>query len=775
MTSNNCAVKILGLCLLLTAMVQAQTNIDPFRPGAERNARQSRPDEISSVEFVNTEITAIFKMISDLTGWSIIMSPGLSKQPPKINIWVKNMTPDQVLDQVASLAGLVLEKDRNTVHVMTFDEYAKQYGLEKRVLSLKHGQATEIAASIQPFIDETTGRVVASGSSNQIVLLTPKPMMDSLVQLIDQLDVPFADDEVRLLRLHHLEAQTVIPVLDEFLKQTTQEGERNLFRNTDDKAVPNEKVEGAPRAGQGWLVRFMVVPKLNAVVLRGLRADVENAVKLIRELDTPAEIVTIGYQLRYTNADEVFKTLEDLVEEDTRARGESRIPPRLRIAASEPNNRIIVEGSAEDHARLSRIIEAIDQPLPPGSGGTRVYRLVNASAVEVAAVIQELINQRNGRDELARQDKRGGDPSYIRRAGRNPMVEPVPAQAPSSSSSLKPGGNVDAEPTTAGDVLPAVVTAAEAINAVIVRGTAAEQEEFAAVIAELDQPRDQVLLEVTLVSVVSTNTFDLGVELSGARIGDVTTESVGFSSFGIGRFNSDTGTIDLASPSPFGLNFAMFNAGDFSLVLNALRTVGDTRITSAPKILAMDNSEAVISQINQEPFEVVSQGESSTVTSFGGFVDAGTTLRVIPHIADTDWLRLDYQVTLSSFGTRTAEQLAANLPPPRRESLSSGTVRVPAEHIIVLGGLASSRDDNNVDEVPLLADIPLLGELFKNRSRNRNNETLYIFIRPVVLGDPAFRDLLFLSEADTAAAKLDQEGPTNHLKMFVPEEAGEVR
>src|SRR5690606_17379260 len=108
------------------------------------------------------------------------------------------------------------------------------------------------------------------------------------------------------------------------------------------------------------------------------------------------------------------------------------------------------------------------------------------------------------------------------------------------------------------------------------------QEELSAVIKELDRPRDQVLLEVTLVSVIATNSFSLGVELSGSRIGDVTTNALGFTSYGIGSFNPATGTIDISTPSPLGLNFAIFNAGDFSMVLNALRTVGDTRITSSP-------------------------------------------------------------------------------------------------------------------------------------------------------------------------------------------------
>ncbi len=204
-------------------------------------------------------------------------------------------------------------------------------------------------------------------------------------------------------------------------------------------------------------------------------------------------------------------------------------------------------------------------------------------------------------------------------------------------------------------------------------------------------------------------------------------------------------------------------------MLNALQTVGDIRIVSAPKILVEDNSEAQISQLNQEPFEVTSQGEETTLTSFGGFVDAGTVLTIKPHISQDDWLRLQYEVNFSSFGSRTAQQLAANLPPPRREAKALGIIRVPAEHMVVLGGLVGTRDDAVEDAVPWLSGIPVLGEIFKRRTKNRTNETLFVFVRPIILRDPAFRDLLTLSENDIRQAKLSREEyPSNPLKMFIP-------
>jgi len=129
---------------------------------------------------------------------------------------------------------------------------------------------------------------------------------------------------------------------------------------------------------------------------------------------------------------------------------------------------------------------------------------------------------------------------------------------------------------------------------------------------------------------------------------------------------------------------------------------------------------------------------------------------------------------MSTFGQRTAEQLASNLPPPKRETKAVGTARVPAEHVVVLGGLVGDRQDKSVDSIPLLGDIPLVGELFKRRSSSSIKETMYIFIRPVILRDPSFQDLIYLSNDDIRGARLRQdEYPTNPLKTFAPKDNNE--
>lgn len=748
------------ILFIVSPFTAAQTDgPDPFRPGG--NTRRSG-NMITNLEVVDADVTVAFRMISDLTGWSIVMSEEISSRQnaPKVNLWIKHMPPDEVLQEVARLAGLVVERKGNVVHVMSFNDYTRLYGVERRVIPIQHVAAQAMVDTLRPFVQEKRGQVLADQTGSKLVLLAPEPLMESLLRLIAALDTPFEQDMIRVIKVKHLEAESLVPDLEQFLTRAAGSQQSRTLQvlpklNTNASGSDQETI----RAGDSWLVQFMVEPKLNSIVLRGRPAEVQRAIELIEALDQDPQIHVKSHPLRFTNAQEAYITITEIIENEqsgggrTGRGGENRqTRPRLRVAASVQNNRLIVEGTDADHAYVYRLIDSIDQPLPAGSGGTRVYRLENASAAEVAAVIRALIESQQ--TMAARADT----PSFQSRSTQAPPGSSEPGASSSDAAGAAMGGST----------ITSQVTEAPEINAIIIRASAAEHEEFSAIIQEMDRPRDQVMLEVMLVTVRSTTGFNLGVEIGAGDVSNRARQVV-FSNFGIGRPDSATGEIRIDAPAPFGLNYGFFPSNDLSLVINALQTAGDTRIESIPKILVQDNAPALMQQLNEEPFSQTSQGESSTVTSFGGFVEAGTSLQVVPHISEDDWLRLDYVITLSSFGNRTAEQAAANLPPPRLQNQIEGVVRIPSDYTVVLGGLTGKRRDEITDQIPFLGDIPILGEIFKNRDNDTLDETLFIFIRPVILRDPGFADLLYLSEADVHKALLSRQSQlVNPMKLLTP-------
>jgi general secretion pathway protein D len=727
---------------------------------------QSRSDTLSdwqmgtiaNASYQNKPITSVFQMISDLTGWSILMSPEVSRQPPHVSMWIKSMSPKDALEQVCRVAGLTWDRDGTTVLVMNFEEYSQRFGLAKQVIPLKHASADEVVKILQPFADkDDRARILSDPRANAVVLLIPKTLLSSIEQLIAQLDVELTGraDTIKIVALEHLEAAEILPRLTEFFAQSA--GPTSTAKGTTAPPAAKNDPNSGVLAGDAYLVRFLLVPRLNVLILRGLRGDIAKVEKLIRKLDVPHGRFARSYPLKHTDAEQLFNTLQQIVRTDPSrpASGTNTgAAARLHVAASVQNNRIVVEGTAADHERIVAVIQAIDQPLPAGSGGTRIYRLENASALQVVAVLEDLIDSAEAGSPQAasRQLDRLGDPVRgIRR------VKP-----PASDGGAAAGGNEMADEDSPDDQ-PARVVAAPEINAVVIQASAAKHDQFVNIIAQLDCPRDQVVLEVTLVAVQSSEGFDIGLELARTSLSGAGVNTIGFTHFGIGSVDTTTGAIRFSDKPLLGANFTIFKSNEFSVVLNALKSVGDVRITSAPRIVTEDNVQATISHVTQEPFETTDQGETTTTTAFGGFVDAGTILSVLPHISRDNWLRLTYHASFSSFNAR----IAPNLPPPRTENTIQGTVRIPADYTVILGGLAGTRQEDVTTAVPFLSEIPLLGELFSNRSQSETYETVYVFVRPVLLRDRNFDDLLRLSRIDLRNVRLNQQdGLTNPLKML---------
>jgi type II secretory pathway component GspD/PulD (secretin) len=239
-----------------------------------------------------------------------------------------------------------------------------------------------------------------------------------------------------------------------------------------------------------------------------------------------------------------------------------------------------------------------------------------------------------------------------------------------------------------------------------------------------------------------------------ARAGsDSSTRVFGFSSFGLSQVDADTGR--LALTPGLGFNGAVLNADVADVVLRALSTHSRSRIVAAPRVLVNDNATGTLFSIAESPFTSVNAANTISTTSFAGYADAGTEITLTPHISEEDYLQLQYVVSLSSFTGQGTE----GIPPPRQTDKVASEVTIPDGATIVVGGLNRRQDRATLSAVPLLGDVPLLGNLFRSRTANQSNTTLFVFIRPIILRDDKFADLKFLSERDRRGAGLPDGFP----------------
>ncbi len=299
-------------------------------------------------------------------------------------------------------------------------------------------------------------------------------------------------------------------------------------------------------------------------------------------------------------------------------------------------------------------------------------------------------------------------------------------------------------------------------NQVIVRAPIKQQEDLARLISRLDRWKPQVYMQAMIVSVSDTENFSLAFE-----------SQINAGQFGLNTGNTlsslpDTSTfgdIRTINPGLAGLTAGVIMTNQIPIIINASQTDTDVRILSTPQLLVNDNQEAEIVSLSEQPFQEISLSDGGNVSAFAGFAEAGTTLRVTPSISDGGYLRLEYYIELSNF---TATQGQDGSPPPRDRNTVQGALSVPSDSTLVIGGITVDNVRDTVVKVPLLGDIPLVGELFKNTSKINTQSKLYVFLTPRIMTDPNFLDLKLLSDGPYAEMELDSRVPDLESVMINP-------
>jgi type IV pilus assembly protein PilQ len=215
------------------------------------------------------------------------------------------------------------------------------------------------------------------------------------------------------------------------------------------------------------------------------------------------------------------------------------------------------------------------------------------------------------------------------------------------------------------------------------------------------------------------------------------TDLSGINAQGLGRLTAadNTNFVNLPAPSVGGFNPATFAISLFgskltrflNLELSALEADQRGKIISSPRVLTADQSKATIEQGTELPFQ---QATSSGATSIS-FRKASLKLEVTPQITPEGNVILDVAVNRDQVGALTPAGFAIDTRAVRTQVLieNGGTV--------VIGGIYEQVERNQTNKVPLLGDIPVLGNVFKNNLRRNDRTELLVFLTPRVVSDTA--------------------------------------
>jgi type IV pilus assembly protein PilQ len=311
----------------------------------------------------------------------------------------------------------------------------------------------------------------------------------------------------------------------------------------------------------------------------------------------------------------------------------------------------------------------------------------------------------------------------------------------SSSRMLSPRGSTISEART---------------NQLFVTDIPSKLEQVQQLIAKLDIPVRQVLIEARIVEASDTFGKSLGVKLGGNDLRAQKGGDGGYQLSGDNRVAFGTsygnavassgagGVVDLTSnfvnlpavgqggynPATFALSIFSSAANRFlNLELSALEADGKGKVVSSPRVVTADQIKALIEQGTELPYQVASSSGATAIA----FRKANLKLEVTPQITPEGNIILDLDVNKDTVGQSTAAGFAINTKHIKTQVLveNGGTV--------VIGGIFELTESDNETKVPFLGDLPGVGNLFKSRGRVSNKQEMLVFITPKVVADRAAR------------------------------------
>ena len=615
--------------------------------------------------------------------------------------------------------------------------------------SIEDNKAVETIDILVP--NEQIG-IYAVIHANQLVIVGTNTNIEKIKDLVTKIDIYGESMILEVIDLKFADAEMVAMTLQNVFssgpgadKNTRDSISRPKTPQSPGTASPKVEIPGT----KGMLIdpqshiEVYAIGRTNQLIVKAFRTDLAKLKDLVIKLDVFVEPTTKSYHFTYVDAAEIYTGLERILDIYSRygrssASGGGSMNSQSRgkdsgITLVERTNTILLTGPPSAHRIMDSMCKSIDTPGTYETGMIKIYKIENADVDEIATTIKELLGQTE--EEIGRP----GEPKFKQ-----------PQEAPQ-----EPGLK---EMTETEEYVPQIqvkVSVNKATNSIVVQATGRQHLQLEKLIKDLDIRRKQVLIKAMIVEVTTTDDLDLGLELSLFERNGEELDGLAFTSFGLSTINPATGVRDLIV-SPGG-TAALLDPSKFHAIIKALQANDNIRIESTPQILVNNNAVGMIQSIAEEPTRQTNQGETTTTTSFGEYVTAGTQFAITPHISETDYLRVQYTITLNSFG----EQADPELPPSRSTSTIQSEATIPDGSTIIVGGIQSSSESESIDKIPILGDIPLIGLLFRNTVIRKKYITTYLFITTTILRDTDFADLKDVSAKTLKEVKDNEDDLSN--------------
>ena len=469
---------------------------------------------------------------------------------------------------------------------------------------------------------------------------------------------------------------------------------------------------------QGHMVAY---PPSNVLIVSDRAANIERLARIIAKVDRPSRAGEIEVlPLEHAAASEVVRILQAL-QAQSRQQGAGKQGPVL-VADERTNSVLLSGGTQAERLRLRAIVSHLDTPLER-EGDIHVIYLRYANAKELAPVLtgigQRVLQQEQGQAQ-------GGQAA---RAAREFDVQ-----------------------------------ADESANALVITAPPKLFRSLEAVVRKLDVRRAQVQVEAIIAEMSLSRAAELGVQwgFGGSGSGVRPVGAVSFQA-GSGASLGELGAAAASGQPPaqlpdgltLGVGRLVNNRLDFGALLRLLQSDAATNILSTPTLVTLDNQEAEIVVGQNVPFVTGAfanvAGSATPTNPFQTIQrrNVGITLKVRPQINEGDAVKLEVEQSVDSLAPNN--QGAVDVVTNTRHIRTS--VLVDDGQVVVLGGLITENLRERTQRLPVLGRLPLIGSLFRYRTSTKEKTNLMVFLRPVIVRDPALMSQVAAGKYDFIRAR----------------------
>jgi len=692
------------------------------------------PQNTITMNFQNVDIPVLAKFISEITGRNFIIDESVRGKVTIIS--PSKVTPEQaykIFQSVLQVKGFTtvqagkiikIEPARNvrSIAKLTESQTPAETGGDEyvtRMVRLKNIDAASVIGVIQPMVSHD-GLVAAFPADNTVIVTDDAYNVERLLQIIGALDVRGEQQSIVVIPLRLAFAGELAPEIDQLMavKMGTANGANPQMIRPQMGVAPS-----ATGPGMG----YKVIPdeRTNCLIVLAPPLQMREIQEIVQKLDVNPPLATSRihvYRLKNAQALEMVQVLNNLLNGGS---GPTTLSPT----------------TGKGSLGRSSFNSAASGGMGGGFGG-----MGGMGGIGGMASSASFGGSMSGGGGMGGTNGSGG---FGGGGGGGGMISRGGGSNTGPASASSAGKSIDFS-------YPVNITADPATNAMVISASPQDWQTLKQIIDDLDTPRVQIFVQAVIVEVSAERQRQLGVNFYSNGVG-------GGSVFGAGALNFGqlqnaladplqvTGLgLGLASNTTCKITGAALSAAqaatgttttttgsltlpcDIALIM-ALETDTHADVLSAPTLLTADNEEAMIVVGENLPFV----GSASANAGLPGQIfnsverqNVGITLDIVPQVSEGDYVKLDLYEEVSNVVGGTANN---TLGPTTTIRSASTSVLIQNHRTAVVGGLLASQDTQNNQGVPFISDIPVLGNLFSNKSSDKQKDNLIVFLTPHII------------------------------------------